>query len=422
MIRYLRASIGIALASAVVAIILLQTGTFAGIDEAVSGFLRLSAAATIAPTWLQYGLVICIALWVAWVVVDVPKFEGKLGIAALIILQAPFLAYITSLFGVFVSPVAGVVAGLLALGLGSLYARTDAGRRKQFLQIVFGQRISEESFDELLKSEEPLDFNGVRMPATVLVFRIGNEDALEESLATDAYRELVNAALEVASDFLVSRGAFIESCDGCSVRAVFGVPLADEKHAEKAILAALDLSGKMVEFNEAADQKWHGIVEYQIGLQSGDVTAGAFGSSRFASYCTSGEVVDIAIRLAAANHIYGTHVLVGPDAFLGAEHTVAMRPIDLFSSTDLAARVEIYEPLGAAESLDPVRKEVQDTFWKALILFREEQYREAEEGFRHITGLTVIDGPSEYYLRRIQEIWSGGSAEQASHLTPLGTL
>ncbi len=422
MIRYLRASIGIALASAVVAIILLQTGSFAGIDEAVRNFLRLSAGATTAPVWLHYGLVVLIALWVAWVVVDVPKFAGKLGIAALIMLQAPLLAYITSLFGLFLSPVAGVVAGLIAAGAGSLYARTDAGRRKEFLQTVFGQRLSDHSFDTLLRSEEPLNFSGVRMPATVIVFRIGNEDALEESLPTDAYRELVNAALETASDYLVSCGAFIELCDGCSVRAVFGVPLADAQHSEKAILAALELSGKMVEFNDAADKKWHGKVDYQIGLQSGDVTAGAFGSSRFASYCTSGEVVDIAIRLAAANQIYGTRVLVGPDAFLNAEHTVAMRPIDLFSSTDLAARVEIYEPLGAAEALDPVRKEVQDTFWKALILFREEQYREAEEGFRHITDLTVVDGPSEYYLRRIREIWAGGSAETVSHLTPLGTL
>ena len=62
-----------------------------------------------------------------------------------------------------------------------------------------------------------------------------------ELLPPEHYAAMTNLYLQVASDYLVEVGGYLDECTGESLRVVFGTPLPDEKHASRACRAAIDL-------------------------------------------------------------------------------------------------------------------------------------------------------------------------------------
>src|SRR5687768_11049993 len=124
---------------------------------------------------------------------------------------------------------------------GSLYSRTAAGSRKRILRHLFGDRVSNQMFNALLDSDTPIEFEGELREGTIFVCEIFNRDALLDTLGAKDYVAMTNAFLRHAADFLVERGAYLDECDGESLRVLFGVPLPDSQHAARACDAALDL-------------------------------------------------------------------------------------------------------------------------------------------------------------------------------------
>ena len=64
-------------------------------------------------------------------------------------------------------------------------------------------------------------------------------------LTPESYAAMTNLYLQVASDYLVEVGGYLDECTGESLRVVFGTPLADPKHASKACRAAIDLLSRL---------------------------------------------------------------------------------------------------------------------------------------------------------------------------------
>ncbi|MEO6871983.1 MAG: hypothetical protein ABI233_07160, partial [Chthoniobacterales bacterium] len=62
----------------------------------------------------------------------------------------------------------------------------------------------------------------------------------------------------------------------------------------------------------------------------------------------SGEPAELARRLALANKVYGSRILLGPRAFSEAGAEIVARPIDFLRSGDAHDRLEVYELLALA--------------------------------------------------------------------------
>jgi adenylate cyclase len=82
---------------------------------------------------------------------------------------------------------------------------------------------------------------------------------------------------------------------GDSIMAVFGVPFEQKNHTELSIKTALDMQEKLREMNRL-NQKQEKI-EIRIGINSGKLISGDFGSPRRYDYTVIGNTVNIASRL-----------------------------------------------------------------------------------------------------------------------------
>lgn len=114
---------------------------------------------------------------------------------------------------------------------------------------------------------------------------------------------------------------------GDGIMAVFGVPFPIENHTELSIQTALDMQAKLKEMNEGIpDEKK---IHIRIGIHTGKLIAGDFGSPKRFDYTVLGNTVNIASRLESS--------IAGPDEILVSD-AVYNRARALFEFKDLGEK------------------------------------------------------------------------------------
>jgi class 3 adenylate cyclase/ATP/maltotriose-dependent transcriptional regulator MalT len=136
-----------------------------------------------------------------------------------------------------------------------------------------------------------------RKLATVVFVDLVSSTELVSDADPEVVRRRVNSYFEQVSRCILTHGGTVEKFAGDAVMAAFGVPLAHEDDAERAVRAGLATLERVKELG----------LDARIGIESGEIVA-EDGESTFAT----GEAVNLAARLqqtAAHNEI-----LVGPGA------------------------------------------------------------------------------------------------------------
>src|SRR5438132_14432563 len=128
----------------------------------------------------------------------------------------------------------------------------------------------------------PYDSNMERKVATVLFADLVDSTGLVASADPEVVRQRVNRYFEVVAGRIEAYGGTVEKFAGDAVMAAFGVPLAHEDDAERAVRAALATLERVHELG----------LQARIGIESGEVVT-EDGESTFAT----GEAVNLASRL-----------------------------------------------------------------------------------------------------------------------------
>jgi len=346
----------------------------------VFGFVRPSGNAR----WWEYAIMVLAAFAVAWTTIDVPRLLLKWIVSMVALAEVLVAAWALNLYGLSFSPFATATAIVLSTLLGFAYAHSGGGRRKRVLRAVFGDRVSRKAFYEMVNSNVPLNFTGQLREATALVCEAGvvleddEEIGLAKTVEVSGYVSALNRFLSFASDYMVERGGYLDEAGGESLRVVFGEPVPDEKHALTACEAALGLlSAWDVETaGEAGDQPR---LQIRIGINTGEVVTGLFGSERLASFRVSGEPVDWARRLCSENQTYSTRIIVGSETLTGTAGGVEVRPVELLENPAQGVREEVYELLAMAGDWSEELRHRRDAYWEGVVYFRELQMEEAIE-------------------------------------------
>ena len=406
--RYLKVSLFIGFIVSLAVTCLYELGAFFQLDLALSGFIGRGAPEPLGDRAIQYPLFITLAFGIAWTTIDIPRSALKIIVASAALLEVFAATWILHIFGIFFSSFAAGSAVLLSFLAGILYSRTEGGMRKKTVSNIFGNRISNRTFEELVNSDVPLNFEGERADATIIVCEIFNHHQLTEALPVNDYVALHNSFLKNAADFLVERGGYLDECDGESLRVVFGAPLPNEDHASTGCDSALALCKRLYQVNDECAEVWGQRFDYRIGVNSGEVVVAAYGSGRVGNFSVAGEPVEFTRRLCAANTVYGSRILIGCETFFLSESDVEVRPMELVQRfSDARSREEVYELLSLKHELSDEELQRRDLFWQAIVYYREALWDEALTIFHGIRGLNGVDGPVEFYIRRIEQLRAG---------------
>ena len=406
-LRYLKATLICGTATALLAAVLFEMHAFARLDAALAVFLSRPSPPVV-ERGLQCFLILLFSFGITWTTIDLNRIPLKLGIILATLAETVAAVWVANLHGAYFSPFAGITAILTAAAGAFTFSQTEAGRRKRTAQQLLGDRVSKRTFAKMVDGDAPLKFDGDLREATVLVCEILNHEELLATLRTDNYVAMTHSFLQNATDFLVERGAYLDECDGENLRVVFGAPLPDPGHAAAACDAALELSTRLEAVNRECLGTWGKVFDWRIGINSGEVIVAAYGSRRLGALSVSGEPVEFARRLCAANSIYGTRTLIGTRTFALAEETIEVRPMELIQrQPEDTGREEVYELIAHKDQLSEPQSARRDLYWKGVVYFRENLMDRAFVAFTETREKYGDDGAVDFYLRRIEQMQKG---------------
>jgi adenylate cyclase len=271
-------------------------------------------------------------------------------------------------------PAAGAVVGAVALGLsravgsGTWIALVPAGtaaglslvggiawryfvedRSKRQIRHLFGRYVSNDVIHELLTNPALASLGGERREMTVLFSDIrGFTSASEAGRPEDVVRQL-NEYFGAMVEVLFRHQGTLDKFVGDMVMGLFGAPVPDDRHADHAVAAALD----MVEALGRLNQKWAAegrpSLDIGIGINSGEMIAGNIGSEAIMSYTVIGDAVNLGARLESLNKEFGTRILMSDATRVRLTHPVACRPLGSVTVKGKTQPVEIHEVLTTKE-------------------------------------------------------------------------
>jgi adenylate cyclase len=192
---------------------------------------------------------------------------------------------------------------LVALAVGTFGAVVvqyfTETRERARLRGLFGRFVPESVVDQVVdRADEDLRLGGVRLECTVLFADLRKFTTFAESVEPRLVIDVLNEYLEEMSSAILDHGGTLVSYQGDGVMAVFGAPLEDPDHADRALAAAREmLEVRMPRFNARLTERLGLSFRMGIGINSGPVMSGNVGSLRRLAYTAVGDTTNTAARL-----------------------------------------------------------------------------------------------------------------------------
>ncbi len=253
---------------------------------------------TSAPGWVNIVLIVVMGLAVPLLTLRLGPLGmtgATIGLASLLAVGVQ-LAFNSGRIVAFVYPL-----GALALSFGGALAvklMTEAFERIR-TRDLFSRFVPENVVDEVMASADGLRLGGVQREGTVMFVDLRGFTSLAETLTPARVIDTLNNYLREMSDAILDHGGTLVAYMGDGIMAVFGAPLAQDDHADRALAAAREMLGlRLPRFNAWLQAEGLGEgFKMGIGLNSGHVMSGHVGSERRVEYTAVGDTTNTAARI-----------------------------------------------------------------------------------------------------------------------------
>jgi adenylate cyclase len=192
--------------------------------------------------------------------------------------------------------VAFALSAVAALGAQYILAAVDRQRARD----TFSRFVPAPVVDELLaRGEGDLRLGSERRTVTVLFSDIRGFTTFSEQRPPEEVIEILNHYLDEMSNAILDAGGTLVSYIGDGIMAVFGAPIEQDDHADRALRAAREMLGPRLErFNAWMSERGQPEgFRMGVGLNTGPVMVGQVGGAARVDYTAIGDTVNTAARL-----------------------------------------------------------------------------------------------------------------------------
>ncbi len=273
-------------------------------------------------------------------------------------------------------------------------------RQKRFIYGAFSHYVSPQVVSQLVKSPERLALSGEQRHLTVLFADIRGFTQISEKMDSQRLGVFMNRYLTAMSDVIMQHRGTVDKFIGDAIMAVWGAPLALEDHAERAVRASLEMVEKLADLQ--LGHRWDDLpnISIGIGINTGMMSVGNFGSDSRFDYTVIGDHVNLASRIEGLNKIYGAPIIISEYTKNALGDRFVYRFLDLVRVKGKEKPVKIYEPLQEGRMDWNLKSEIETFDWA----IRSYQTRKFDEAHRLMESLHQNHPTALYrlYLDRIQ--------------------
>ena len=215
--------------------------------------------------------------------------QGALAAAYVLLAQAQLSEFLGPVWTLSWWEYHGLMFAATVIALGALFLELDRRRGlERFLPPTVVERVI---------GGDPLRLEGERQTVTILFADLRGSTALAEKLLPEQVISIMNAYLRVMARCVIDAGGILDKFTGDGLMAIFGA-MGDPAHgAPAAARAALAIRANITTLNAERARSGEPVVQFGVGMHTGDVVLGAIGLPERSDYTAIGDTVNTASRM-----------------------------------------------------------------------------------------------------------------------------
>ncbi len=179
----------------------------------------------------------------------------------------------------------------------------------EILRDTLSRYLSQHVMEQVLSDADLRSLRSGRRDVTVLFADIRDFTAFAEQHPPEQVVDVLNAYFDVMVHVLFAYQGTLDKFLGDGVLALFGAPLVQADHPQRAVQAALDMQRAAASLNATRQRRGQPTLHIGIGINSGEAIVGNIGSEKRMEYTVIGDMVNVAQRLQALAR--GGEILIG---------------------------------------------------------------------------------------------------------------
>ena len=292
------------------------------------------------PGWVNILLIVILGAVVPVGSLRIRQWRSLLSALALAIVFtiAVEVAFVGGWIVAFIYPMLALALGTLGT-LAALYISETIERAR--VHDLFSRFVPADVVDQVVASAgDNLRLGAVERDCTVLFSDLRGFTSFSEKLPATTVIEVVNTYLTEMTEAILGAGGTLIAYMGDGIMAVFGAPLEQPDHADRALAAAGEMVGARLDrFNAWIAEQGH---EHRfvmgVGVNSGPVMAGNIGSERRVEYTALGDTTNTASRLEGMTKGSGHMLFIAESTRVRLQDSQAQ--LVLVGELDVRGRVE----------------------------------------------------------------------------------
>lgn len=296
------------------------------------------------------------------------------------------------------------------LGFASLMAnefQMQYAERKK-VRTAFEHYVSKSVINQIMKVDNPLKVGGSKQSASILFCDIVGFSSLCEILPVEEISELLHKHFNRCTKEITQYYGTLDKYIGDAILALYNVPIPLKEYQVNACHSALNMIKEVAELR--GEYHEHPILkdfDIGIGIATGEIIAGNFGSDEIFNYTGIGDKMNLSSRLESLNRIYRTHVIIDENTYQAVKEVFLCRQLDRICVKGKDQAVNIYELICPMADATPEQTQLCQSYEAAFQLFGAQDAAAAEVAFQACLQKYPADAPSALMLHRIQTMdWS----------------
>jgi adenylate cyclase len=294
-------------------------------------------------------------------------------------------------------------AGALGFLLINVFLFIAERKEKGFITNAFGQYLSPDVIDIIVKDPSQLSLGGTRKEMTAFFSDIQGFSSISEGLTPDELVLLLNQYLTEMCDIISGYNGTVDKFEGDAIIAFWGAPLEQPDHAKLACFASIDMQKRMFEQRKEFIAAKKPELYVRMGLNSGPMVVGNMGSQNRMDYTIMGDSVNLAARLEGANKFYKNYSMISENTYKLCSGDIDVRELDQVLVVGRNEPVIVYDLMDKKNMVSGKLADMVEKYNQGLELYKTRNYQDAISSFNSALKIFPGDGPSITYIERCNQ-------------------
>ena len=282
--------------------------------------------------------------------ITLPQLGAKAGAALFLALFGGYLVFVYYLFmaqGIWFNLVYPASALFFGYTSQTAYRFFMEERRARDIRKMFSSYVSKRIVDELIRDPSKAKLGGDRKEITVLFSDIRGFTSFSEKHQPEEVVSQLNEYLGAMTDIVFEYEGTLDKFVGDAIMALWGAPVGQPDHAERACRCAIAMIEKLKELQSkwAAEGKY--VIDIGIGINTGEMVVGNMGApGKKMDYTVIGDNVNLGARLESLTRQYNNHIIISEYTHAKVEDLVEAKELGSVTVKGKQLPVVIYDLVG----------------------------------------------------------------------------